>query len=134
MQLGMDLTAGTSGLSSLRVESFTTVRNLSTFMAGAKPSSVSMEIQSTATNTRTYSFSLPDGSQLVALWTDGTAVDDDPGVKATVTIQNVSAQKVMGIDILHSFEQQLVVSDEGGNVIIRDLLIKDYPLFLRLVP
>jgi len=132
MHLGMDLTAG-GGASSLRAESFAMVRNLCTLMDGAKPSSISLEIQSTVKNTRSYSFSLPDGSQLVALWTDGVAIDDDPGVKATVTIQDVSAQKVMGIDVLKSFEQPLTVSREGSNLVIRGLLIKDYPIFVRLV-
>jgi hypothetical protein len=134
MHLGMDLTTGTSGLSSLRVESSTTVRNISTLMAGAEPISVSIDIQSTATNIRTYGFYLPDGSKLVALWTDGIAVDDDAGIKSTVTIQNVSAQKVIGIDVLNSFEQPLVFSNEGNNLVIRDLMVKDYPLFLRLIP
>ena len=134
MNLGMDLDTGEGGVGTLRVKSFTTVRNLCTIMAGAKPSSISMDIQSSATNIRTYSFFLPDGSQLVALWTDGVAVDDDPGVKAEVTIHNVSAQKVTGIDVLNSFEQPLIVSREGSNLVISDLLIKDYPLFLYLLP
>lgn len=134
MHLGMDLTVGISDMSSMRTESFTALRNLSTLMAGAKSTQVSLDIQSSAANIRTYSFSLPDGSQLVALWTDGVAVDDDPGVKAEVTIHNVSAQKVTGIDVLNSFEQPLVVSSEGTNLVIHNLLIKDYPIFLYLLP
>jgi hypothetical protein len=135
MNLGMDLTTGIAVFVPTEVPFMVRVsRNLCTLMAGAKPSAVSMSIQSTVTNTRSYSFSLPDGSQLVALWTDGVAVDDDPGVKATVILRGVSAQKVMGIDVLNGFEQPIVVSSEGSNLVISDLLIKDYPIFLRLVP
>jgi hypothetical protein len=93
-----------------------------------------MNIQSNMTNIRNYNFSLSDGSQLVALWTDGIAVDDDPGVNSTVTIQNVSVQKVMGIDVLNSFEQPLDINVEGSNLVINGLLIKDYPIFIHLVP
>ncbi len=136
MHLGMGLTTGLAGFEALdelplmlRV-----IRNLCTLMSGAKPSVVSMSMQSSATNIRTYGFSMPDGSQLVALWTDGVAVYDDLGIKATVTIHNVSTQKVIGIDVLNSFEQPLTMSREGNNLVIRDLLIKDYPIFLHLVP
>lgn len=134
MHLGMDLTTGTAGLSSLRVESFTAVSNLCTLMAGAKPSSVTMEVESAAINIKAYSFSLPDGSQLISLWTDGVAVDEDPGIEATVTIHNVSVKKVTGIDVLNGFEQPLKINIDGTTLVILGLLIKDYPLFLRLIP
>jgi hypothetical protein len=127
MHLGMDLSTGIAGY-------FYEIRNLSNIIAGAEPFAVSMSIQSSATNIRTYGFSLPDGSKLVALWADGAAADDDPGVKATVTLYDVSARKVMGIDVLNSFEQPLVVNSEGTNLGIHDLLIKDYPIFLQLIP
>ena len=38
----------------------------------------------------------------------------------------------MGIDVLHGFEQELVIEKENGNVVIRNFLIKDYPIILRL--
>jgi hypothetical protein len=81
-----------------------------------------------------YSFSLPNGDQLVALWTDGVAVEEDPGVPATLTLPGFSAQKVVGIDVLNGFEQQIITSMEDGNVVIRNLLVKDYPIILRLTP
>jgi parallel beta-helix repeat protein len=61
----------------------------------------------------------------------GVAVEDDPGIKATLTIPNFSAAEVVGIDVLFGFEQQLIVDAEGGNLVVRDLLVKDYPIFLR---
>ena len=67
-------------------------------------------------------------------WTDGSAFDDDPEIKATVAIRNISAHRMIGIDVMNSFEQPLVVNREGNDIVVRDLLIKDYPIFLRLVP
>jgi len=132
MHLGMGVTAGTGGLSDLRRESFSTVQNLCTIMAGATPTSLAVEIQSEATNVKSYGFSLANGDRLFALWTDGVAVDEDPGVEATLTLPGFSGQDVTGIDVLYGFEQQLVTRTEGGNLIIRDLLVKDYPIVLRL--
>ncbi len=133
IHLGMDLTVGVTGNSSFRLESFSVIQNLSTLMAGAKPLSLPVEIKSEATNVRSYSFSLPNENMLLALWTDGVAVDDDPGIEATLTIPGVLAKKVVGIDVIHGFEQEVITSVVDGNLVVRNLLIKDYPIVFRLV-
>ena len=46
----------------------------------------------------------------------------------------MSDTTVTGIDVLQGYEQELVASEEGGNLVIRDLLVKDYPIILRLSP
>jgi parallel beta-helix repeat protein len=134
MHLGMDVsvTINTtpSGFPSRRYADIA-ITNLCTIMAGAKATNLPVEIETEVTNLRSYSFSLPNGDYLVALWTDGVAVEDDPGIKATLTIPNFSAAEVLGIDVLFGFEQQLIVDAEGGNLVVRDLLVKDYPIFLR---
>jgi hypothetical protein len=111
------------------------VQNLNTVLAGAEPTeSLPMQIESEAANIRSYGFSLSNGDYLVALWTDGVAVDDDPGIEATLVFPGLSAQQVVGIDILHGFQQQQKMSDEDGNLVLRNLFVKDYPVFLRLTP
>jgi hypothetical protein len=134
MHLGMDIAAGTGGHSPLRRESFTTIQNLCTIMAGAEPASLSLEIQSEATNVMSYTFSLSNGDYLLALWTDGVAVDNDPGIPATLTFPGITEHMIIGIDVLHGFQQQLITSEEDGNLVIRELLVKDYPLILRVTP
>jgi hypothetical protein len=94
MHLGMNVTVSVAGQSSLRVPSYSTVRNLCTIMAGVKLESIAMEIETEATNAKHYGFSLPNGDSLLALWTDGVAVDDDPGIETTVTLSDFSARKV----------------------------------------
>jgi len=69
---------------------------------------------------------------LIALWNDGVAVDADPGTPATLTIPGYAGYAATGIDVLHGFQQQLLTSEEDGDLIIRDLLVKDYPIILRL--
>jgi len=132
MNLGMDVGTTVVPIPQYRPVAFPTVRNLSTVMAGAKPANMAVEIQSEATGILGYGFSLPDGDMLFALWTDGVAVDDDPGVRTTLSFQNISAQELAGIDVLHGFEQQLIASVEDGNLVVHDLLVKDYPIILLL--
>jgi hypothetical protein len=92
-----------------------------------------LEIQSEATNIMSYAFSLPDGDRLIALWTNGAAVDDDPGVNATLVFPGLSARSVAGIDVLNGLEQELITETENGNLVIRNLLVRDYPIILRLI-
>ena len=132
MHLGMDVSVGLAGISLERPHFYSTVQNLCTIMAGAKPIDLPIEIESEATNIRSYTFSLTNGDRLFALWTDGVAVDDDPGINATVIFRDLSVQKTVGIDVLNGFEQEMLTSIEDGNLVIQNLLVKDYPIILRL--
>jgi hypothetical protein len=129
MHLGMDVGVGAPDDNGV-------VRNLCTVMAGAEPVTLPMpmQIQTTITNTRSYTFTMPSGDRLLALWADGVAVDDDPGITVTLTLPGFWDQKVTGIDVLHGFEQPIIASAEGGALLVEDLLVRDYPLILRLIP
>ena len=101
-------------------------------MAGAAAADLPVVIESEATNIKHYGFALPNGDKLLALWTDGAAVDDDPGVKAVLTLQGLDAERAVGIDVLNGIEQELMTEIEGGDLVIRNLLIRDYPIIVRL--
>jgi hypothetical protein len=146
--LGVDVTAGNLRIDHSYAASTAAVRNLATLMAGAEPQPLPVQVQSTGTNlvvdVVTYTFSLPGDNRLVALWTDGIAAEFDPGITTTVTLPGIVDHTatlplpgivdhtVTGIDVLHGFEQQLITSEEDGDLVIRDLLVKDYPIILRL--
>jgi len=133
MEQGMDLSVGLGGFQINAPWSYPTIRNLNTLMAGAKPTSLAVEIESGSSNMMSYGFSLPNGDVLFALWTNAAAVDDDPGVRATITFADLTAEKMVGIDVLNGFEQELVSENENGKLVIRNLLVKDYPLIVRLI-
>ena len=133
MHLGLDAGVGSSVQRSTRAYSAST--NLYTILAGSEPINLGLEIESEATNIVSYGFTHPNGDTLFALWTDGAAVDNDPGVKTTLTFPGVSASRVTGIDVLDGFdgfEQELIVETGSGDLIIRNLLVKDYPIIVRL--
>jgi len=77
-------------------------------------------------------FRYPNGDRMLAIWTDGIAQDEDPGVPAIVTFRGLTAETVSGIDVLHGFEQELIFEIDGEDTVIQDLLVRDYPLLIRL--
>ena len=138
MNLGMNVIAGFTGIQSEResVESnpfiIRTIRNLSEVMAGANAIELPIEILSEYTNIKNYSFSLLNGETLIVLWSDGVAVDHDLGILSTLIIPDHAGLKATGIDALFNFEQELISSNENGDLVIHNFLLKDYPIFIRL--
>ncbi|MFW9789037.1 MAG: hypothetical protein ACFFE1_15260 [Candidatus Thorarchaeota archaeon] len=106
--------------------------NLYKVLAGTSPVSLVVEFSSEPTNTLNYTFKMPDGDTLIAYWTHGVAVDDDPGVSTNLTFPGVSAQKVVAIDVLNGFEQELIIGMENGDLVIRNIFVMDYPIILRI--
>jgi hypothetical protein len=127
--LGVNVTINTF----FQVPVLAPIHNLCDILAGVEPTEITLSvITSEDANVRYYTFILPDGGKLVAMWTNDEAVEDDPGVSATLTLSSFSAQKVIGIDVFHGFEQELITEMENGNLVIYNLLVKDYPIFILL--
>lgn len=131
MHRGLDLTV-TQLLLVGNMQLHHTNQYLSTIMAGAKPTSLPLEIQSEAANITSYSFSLSNGDKLVAIWNNNIAVDYDLGILSTLTIQNFAGWNATGMDVLNGFGQELVSTSEDGNLVIHDFVLKDYPIIIRL--
>jgi hypothetical protein len=133
LHLGHDVAAGLALVpDDTRPASYSVIRALATVMAGAQPVDLPVVIESEASNIKYYGFTLSNGDRLFAVWTDGAAVDYDPGVSATLTFPGSSAQSVTGIDVLEGFEQELIAETENGDLVIRNLVVKDYPIIVRL--
>ena len=133
VHLGMDIGVSNGTDNPMKPE-YRTKANLNTLMNGSRPASIPVVISSEVENLASYGFSLPDGDRLFALWSDGIAVDDDAGISSTLTFTDVSDTTVTGIDVLEGYEQELMANEEDGNLVVRDLLVKDYPIILRLAP
>ena len=109
-----------------------TAPRLTTIMDGAEPRRLAFHIESEADNIASYGFSLPNGDVLLALWTNDTAVDQYAGVTADITLRG-SADTVVGMDALAGFRQELIMSQAAARLVIDDLVVRDYPIFLHLV-
>jgi parallel beta-helix repeat protein len=130
--LGMAVSICLGGISE-RPIIFPTIRNLCTVMAGHEAVDMPMEINIDYAGPSAYcAFRYPNGDRMLAIWTDGIAQDEDPGVVATIAFPGLAAGTVTGIDVLHGFEQELISETDAGDTIVRDLLVRDYPILIRL--
>ncbi len=132
LHLGNGVSSGGVGIAFERPFHNNMIKNIANIFAGVSADAFAVEIQTDAQNIKAFTFTKTDGSKLVAIWTDGVAVEIDSGMLAALTIPSISAGEVKGIDVLYGFEQQLITSSENDNLVIRDLLIKDYPIILRI--
>ncbi|MBA7688686.1 hypothetical protein ES703_97175 [subsurface metagenome] len=107
------------------------IQNLCNIMGGTNPLTIPIDIQSEAENIKSYSFSLTNGDKLIALWTDGVAVDEDSGVDADLILPGITAQEVIAIDVLNGYQQPITTSKENGDLVIQNLIVRDYALILH---
>jgi hypothetical protein len=112
------------------------IRNLNNVLAGAEPTDAvefTLETSEEVQYLRQYAFTLPKGDILVAVWRNGPAAEEDIGILSTLTLADVSASSVTGINVFDGFEQELVAETIDNNLVIHDLLVKDYPIFIKIV-
>ncbi len=133
MHLGMDIAAGVDVDGRYQMVYYT-VRNLSTVMAGHTAASQEVVIESSANNIMSYGFTMSNGNRLFTLWTNGAAVEYDPGVNATLTFtfDGDMPTSTTGIDVLHGYTQPLDFEVNGNQLIISNLKVKDYPILIQL--
>jgi hypothetical protein len=77
-------------------------------------------------------FRYPDDDRMLAVWTDDVAVDEDSGVTARITFPGLIARSVNGIDVLHGLKHKLDFEIEGESTVVSNVLVKDYPIMIRL--
>ena len=83
-----------------------------------------------------HAFRLPDGKRLLAIWVPERSrkarLDDYAGVTVDIAMATDVPRQIVGIDMLNGREQVLRFDNKAGQIIVPDLIVKDYPLLLRL--
>ena len=135
MHRGLDVLI-TSNLWNVEVRTdpvHTVFETLCTVLADHEPIDMPAEIDIDYDGPVAYcAFRYPNGDRMLAVWTDGVAQDEDPGVPAKIRFPGLIAGTITGIDVLHGFEQELVFEINGKDTVIHDVLVKDYPILIRL--
>jgi hypothetical protein len=106
------------------------VRSLATLLAGAEPADLSVGFNGQVDNIQSFSFITPNGDRMLALWVDNQAVDADAGVEIDLIFPDVDSQKVIAVDPLYGFEQEIITTVENNELLIKGYWIKDYPTLI----
>jgi hypothetical protein len=129
--LGEDVSAGTimNGDSQVQV-----LERLGTLLAGGLVQDPPIEVRATVTGAISYTFALPNGEHLVAIWRNTDTADQDIGVGATIELSGFAGHAAYGIDVLNGYQQLLNTHVEDDRLAVPDLQLRDYPLLVRLAP
>jgi hypothetical protein len=80
-----------------------------------------------------YTFRRGDHELMATAWIPGKTKDGLAEAKSDLTFSGVSAQRGWVLDVLNGTEQELNLTATGNDTMLKDILIKDYPTFVRVV-
>jgi len=108
------------------------LRNISTVLDGTSPADLKAEFSNKDQKFEYYGFRLADGDRMIGIWLSGKSLDKHPGVITDLTVSVPKCSEVVGVDTLNGVEQELKFEHDGGRAVIPGIVIRDYPLMLRL--
>jgi hypothetical protein len=79
-----------------------------------------------------YTWLRGDKELLVAAWIPGRTKDGIVEAKSDITLPGVSAKRAFVYDAMNGTEQELNVTLSGNDTVFKGMLIKDYPVFVRI--
>jgi len=108
-----------------------TLRSISTILDGFEPATWAMELDFPG-EIECYTFANLSGERLAALWLPGEA--RDPGIEhpCSVRVPGMAGQTAKLIDSLNGTEQNAIAEQEETTLILRGVLVRDYPVFVRI--
>lgn len=112
--------------------SYYVCRTLCALMDSVKPMDLDFAlVADREVDVEKHAFQCPDGDLLLAMWILDVGADDYPAVEATLSVAATAAE-VVGYELLNGQEQPLDFTHAGETLEINRLLIRDYPLLIRL--
>jgi len=80
----------------------------------------------------TFTFQRGDRELMIATYLQGNATDGVVETKSDIVLPGVKAKEAWVIDVLNGTEQRLILTSEGDGTYFKGILVKDYPVLIRL--
>jgi hypothetical protein len=106
-------------------------RNIATVMDDFYPKEVPARFTSQK-EILSFTFTRGENESMIAAWINGGQNDAMVETKADVTLPGMQAKKAWVVEIMNGTEQRLNIEAQGDGTIIKGMLLKDYPAFMRL--
>ncbi|MBZ5545857.1 MAG: hypothetical protein LAO07_19630 [Acidobacteriia bacterium] len=118
--------------------SYYVLRTLCTLMDGMEPvrkdGALDVNPASQSEEIESRLFSDRAGSLLLALWRPLRSGDESEAVLCDVRVRGFSARRALGYELFNGEEQELVFQQDRLDVDFDGILVRDYPLLIRLEP
>lgn len=75
-----------------------------------------------------------DGQIIIGLWRKSSAIDTCKPVAVSLRIPNIKEKSVDLIDALYGYRQNAETTIEPNSILLNELLVGDWPLFVRINP
>ena len=108
------------------------MRTLSTILNSVTPAQIDVEFSNKEKSFETVGLKAENGDLILAVWIPGRANDDSPDIKTDIIFPHTQFQQATGIDVLNGTEQILQPSKSKGKSTLKGMLIKDYPIVIKL--
>ncbi len=79
-----------------------------------------------------YTFKRGKGELILAAWIPGKTKDGIVESKSDITLPGVQAKRAWVVDVFNGTEQDLNLSRSESGTMLKSMLIKDYPVFIRM--
>ena len=106
-------------------------RNLATLLDELEPGELEYSIDGAPPNLEAFALQAPDGRAL-AIWLGGHAKDQCVGVPVDVHLK-VPCRTATAFDPMNGVSQELVLTRSGDAMLLKGLLVRDWPLVIRLL-
>ncbi len=106
-------------------------RNLATMLDGLEPGELEYRIDGAPPELEAFALESPNGRAL-AIWLGGRAEDRCKGVPVDVHLKG-PWRKAVGYDPMNGFSQELSIKPSGNAVLLKGVLVRDWPLVIRLL-
>jgi len=103
------------------------LRNLGTLLESVTPASFTVEFSKSNQEFEFVTFEIPNGDKLLAVWLPQEPTDNSPLVTTDIEL-GMKFSTAVGTDVLNGIVQPLVCNEHR----LIGILIKDYPIFIRL--
>jgi len=107
------------------------MRNLATALEDLQPDNLKYFIENIPHRIESYSMSRK-GEKVLALWIQGHASDEFLAKPVNIRISG-NYNSAYGYDCMNGITQQLQISKHNNEILVRDILIPDYPILIKLI-
>jgi len=128
MNIGLGLSGGTMGTNNCPL-SVNALGRSALLLSGVKAAGYSITVNTDVEPIRSFSYDV-DMGRLFTYWNDGVASDSDKFSYCDITLNINACKHVYAYDVLGGFYTELDYSIVNDQINIRNVIIKDYPIYL----